>query len=256
MERGSYVTASGGLLQLKKLDVVNNNLANVNTPGFKRQYLGSTQRSFEQTLAGMMKLDDPYAKPDQQRSPEVVSTQAYTDFTAGPVKETGNPLDVALRNANDFFVVETPQGAQYTRAGNFTLDVNGQLVTADGMQVQGDGGPITVDGAGAQILDNGGVYVNREEVGRLRVVRIPDPSVLERVGGTRFAPRDPAAAGSFEQIDAEVVAKALEMSNVSAITSMIDLVSTNRAFELYTKTARTIDEINTTAINQVGRPPR
>ena len=144
MDRGTYIAASGGFAQLLKLQIVSNNLANVSTPGFKREILRGDVQTFEQTLASQIAPNDPYARGDQERTPGVVSVHAETDFAQGPIQDTGNPLDVALRNPKDFFVVLTPNGPRYTRAGNFTLGQNGQLVTADGMPVSGDGGAINL----------------------------------------------------------------------------------------------------------------
>ena len=108
MERGTYITASDGILQLLKLDVINNNLANSNSAGFKRQYVQAEERAFDQTLASQMRLNDPFAKPDHERTPEVTSQRTFTDFSPGPIMATGNPLDVALRHPYDFFVVQGP----------------------------------------------------------------------------------------------------------------------------------------------------
>ena len=106
MDRGIYTSASAGLYQLRKLEVVNNNLANINTVGFKKQILTGETQSFDQTLASAVAKDDPYAKGDHDRTPGVVNSRTVTDFTVGAIKNTGNPLDVALRNPNDFFVIQ------------------------------------------------------------------------------------------------------------------------------------------------------
>lgn len=251
MDRGTYVAASAGLANLKKLEIVNNNLANVNTPGFKRQFLVNRKGEFDDTLAQALNAADPYAKADAERTPGVVSVESVTDFTLGPIKPTGNPLDVALRNPNDFFVVDGPSGPEYTRAGNFTLNVDGELVTTDGFLVQGDGGALAVTGPGATITPGGNLRTRTEDVGRLRVVRFEDTSVLKPIGNTRFEIAAGGTAGP--QVDPDIIPASLEMSNVSAITSMLDLITTSRGFDLYTRTARTIDDLNSTAISQIGR---
>jgi flagellar basal-body rod protein FlgG len=168
----------------------------------------------------------------------------------GAIKSTGNPLDVALRNANDFFVVNTPQGRMFTRAGNFTLDANGALVTQDGMQVQGDGGAIIAQGAGANIGADGTVRAGGNIVGRLQIVRFAETKGLQPVEGTRFKV---ASGPQPTPVEGFVEPRALEMSNVSAVTGMIDLITTNRAFDAYTKAAQTIDSLNQAAITQVGK---
>ncbi len=252
MERGSFVAASGGLLQLRKLELVNNNLANVNTPGFKGQYLVSRTRTFDETLASKMNINDPFAKGDQERAPEATSVSTFTDFSPGPIKSTGNPLDVALRNPNDFFVINGPNGPQYTRAGNFTMNKEGELVTQDGAQVQGDGGAISIDGANVQISSGGSVLVNGVQTARLQVVRFAEPGQLQHLGQSRFTAAGKGAPVSVD--DPDLIPQSLEMSNVSAIESMIQMISANRGFEMYTKSAKTIDELNQTAITSVGRP--
>lgn len=252
MDSGTYASASAGLSQFRRLEIVNNNLANVNTPGFKRQVLVQDPQPFEETLANQIAADDPYARKDHERYEGTVNFQAITDFSVGAVKETGSKLDAALRNPNDFFVISTPQGQQYTRAGNFTLNSTGTLVTPDGFSVLSDGGELSVNGPGAAIQANGDVTVNGDTIGRLQVVKISDPSKLERVSGSRFR----IAQGSGVEAagtTADLIPEALEMSNVSAITSMVELISTNRAFEMYAKTARSIDDLNQTAISQYGR---
>ena len=251
MERGTYVAASAGLLELRKLDVASNNLANINTVGFKRQILVGEAQGFEETLAAEIAKNDPYAKFDHDRTPGTVNVRTATDFSPGPIKNTGNTWDVALKNAKDFFVVQTADGPQYTRAGNFTLDEQGQLVTLDGNPVLGDGGPVTADLPGAYISQDGSVRAGAAILANLQVVRVEDPATLERVGMSRFALK--AGSTAPQAVDAEVEPKALEMSNVSATSSMIELITANRAFELYTKTAQAIDTMNQTAITQVGR---
>lgn len=252
MDRGTYIAASGGLVQLRQLEIVNNNLANSNTPGFKGQFLISRTRQFDETLADELSTGDPYAAADHMRTPDVASVSTVTDFTPGAVKGTGNPLDLALRNPNDFFVVNTSAGPQYTRAGNFSTNTAGQLVTNDGNIVQGTGGAIEIPAGKVDISANGTISVNKEAIGKLQVVRFADPRNLQRVGSNRFALGQGTAAPTPLD-DAELIPQSLEMSNVSAIESMIGLIAANRAFEMYTKSAKTLDEMNQTSIQQVGK---
>lgn len=251
MDRGTYVAASGGLAQFRKLEIVNNNLANINTVGFKREVLETETQSFDKTLASLISKSNPYSKGDHDRSPAVVNVKSSTDFAQGPVQSTGNPLDVALRSTNDFFAVNTPQGVQYTRAGNFTLNAEGTLVTQDGFEVQGDGGAIQLAGPNASIESDGSVLAGGSVQGALATFKFEDPSKLTRVGGNRFSLA--AGAGAPEQVEAKLATRSLEMSNVSSITSVTDLMTAQRAFQMYTKAADSIDQINQVAINQIGR---
>lgn len=251
MDRGTYVSASLGVAAEQRLEIVNNNLANVNTPGFKKQMVVGQVQTFDQTLAKLEQGIDPYAKGDHDRTPGVTNLETRTDFSLGPIKYTGNRFDVALTNPNDFFVVNTPSGIQYTRAGNFTVSGEGSLVTADGLEVQGDGGAITINGAGARLTTGGAIMVNGVSVGRLQVARFDDPQVLRAAGGTRFSL--PSGAAAPQQVDPHVATESLEMSNTSTVSSMIDLLATTKGFEAYTRTAQTIDQMNQTAISQVGK---
>lgn len=250
MDRGTYSAASAGLMQLRKLDVVSHNLSNMNTPGYKKQILVNEEENFERTFAKLIEGQDPFAKPDQARTPGVVNTKEVVDFSPGPIQETSNPMDVALRNSKDFFVIQTPTGPEYTRAGNFTLDSGSRLVTADGYMVTGDGGEITATGAGVRINSNGSVQTDNSIVGRLQVVRFTDTSGLTPVGGSRFklGPGAPQPA----QVEADVTPHSLEMANVSTVASMVDIIEVSRAFEMYTKAAQSIDDMNNLAISRYG----
>ncbi len=250
MDRATYSAASAEMAALRRVEVINNNLANSNTAGFKRGILVGQQQTFESTLAATLAKDDPFARGDHDRSPGVVSLEAKTDFSQGAIQATGNPLDVALRNPKDFFVVNGPSGPLYTRAGNFTMNVAGEIVTADGLQVSGDGGAIATTGVGVSISDDGSVRSNGQTVGRLQVVRIEDTTGLRAAGGTRFSLQ---GGSTPAQVDADLASQSLEMSNVSVISAMIDLIAANRGFEMATKATQTVDGLNQAAISQVGR---
>ena len=251
MDSATYTAASNGIAQIHKLDLVSNNLANVNTPGFKRQIMIAEPQEFERTLASAQNLDE-LAAQDIARTAGVTSLRTQTDFSPGPIKNTGNVFDVALRNPKDFFVVATPNGTEYTRAGNFTLNANGEMVTHDGLVVQGDGGPITVNGPGASISPAGIVRTRAGDVGRLQVVRFEDTAGLERTSAARFTLKGGGAGPA--PVEADLVPQALEMSNVSAITGVLGIISANRAFQAYANSAETIDSINQAAISQLGKP--
>lgn len=259
MDIGTYVATSSGILQMKKLEVQNNNLANINTVGFKGQFVVAEPQSFDDTLASEISEDDPYARGDQDRFKNVSDVKTQIDFSQGPIQNTGNPLDVALRSPKDFFVVSTPQGEQYTRAGNFSLSLTGELVTADGYRVMGEGGAIAAAAPGVSIFPDGSVRAGPNVgaqpniVGRLRVVRFEDTSVLEAAEGARFRIKGGARP---VPVDPRVEPQSLEMSNVSAVSGMVDLITTNRAFEAYTKAAQTLDNMNQAAVTQLGRRQR
>ncbi|MDZ4786475.1 MAG: flagellar hook-basal body protein [bacterium] len=251
MDRGTYAAASAGMLNLLKLSVVSNNLANASTVGFKKQDVVGSLQKFENTLAASEGNNNSYAKGDNDRVPNLIGLRTVTDFSPGSIQTTGNPLDVALREAKDFFVIAGPEGTSYTRAGNFSIDQTGQLVTSDGFAVQGDGGAITIpEGGVVTISENGEVKAGDQPLGKLQVVRFEDTSNLNPTGGTRY---QLTGAGSPQTVDPAIVAGSVELPNTSIVTSMVDLISVNRAFASYVKTAQSIDDLNRQAINDIGR---
>ncbi len=250
MDRGLYTAASGGLARTRELDVVSNNLANINTVGFKAQRIVTHQQSFSDTLASTLSNSDPSAQGDFEQTPGVVTAGTVTDFSQGPIRDTANPFDVALTQPNTFFVVNTPEGEAYTRAGNFTMNTERALVTADGMPVSGGGGQITLPPGKVSIADNGAIKVDGEQVDALRVVRIDEVEKLERVDGTRFKLVDAQA----EAIDnPRLITGAVEMPNFNVVEAMVQMIDTQRAFESYQKSVRTIDELNEESLRAARR---
>jgi flagellar basal-body rod protein FlgF len=245
MDKGLYAASSAGLLAAKRLDVVANNLANVNTIGFKGERLATRQQEFGDTLASRVAGDSTSAQRDFDRTPGVIATGTTTDFSAGNIQYTGNPLDVALTKPNQFFTMNTPQGLVFTRAGNFSVNTEGALVASDGTPVNGDGGPINIPPGPVNISPNGTITSGTRVIARLQVVQVNDLNNLERVGGSRFR----LVTGDTTAVDAPALAaQSVEMPNLQVIEGMVDMISASKAFEAYTKTAKTIEELNDRAI--------
>ncbi|MDD2943301.1 MAG: flagellar hook-basal body protein [bacterium] len=245
MDRGIYAASSGGLMRNRQLDVVANNLANVSTVGFKAERLVSRQENFEDTLASRLASDNERAQYDQQRTPGIIDIRTQTDFSAGPIEYTGNPLNVAINEENTFFVVQTPEEEQYTRAGNFSLNNLSQIVSADGYPVLGDGGPIQVPQGKVSIDSGGNVSVDGQSVAKLRTVRIDNTEALKRVEGVRFRADDPLTQ---EAVEPMLVPQSVETANLNVVEAMVEMIDAQRGFEAYTKTVQTIDDMNDRAI--------
>jgi len=165
MNSGMYSAVSGNIASMQRMDIITNNLANINTAGFKkdRMIFDSMLNSAKNPTPTTGTLTD---------APVLSGFSIETDYSTGPLKQTGNPLDLSL-DGDGFFVVNTPQGKAYTRQGNFHLDGSGKVVTSDGYEVQGNGGPITVKGGTIEIYSIGGVFVDGSQVGTLGIVDFP-----------------------------------------------------------------------------------
>ncbi|NMC74289.1 MAG: flagellar basal-body rod protein FlgF [Geobacteraceae bacterium] len=243
MNSGIYAALSGGLASMKRMDVLANNLANSNTTGFKK---GSIQ--FESILAGM---GEEGAQPGAADTPLLVSEQYGIDFSPGPLHKTGNTLDLAL-DGDGFFVVNTPEGKAYTRQGNFRLDGNGTLVTADGREVLGRGGPIVINGSSVSFDAQGKIFVEGIEAGAIDVVDFPKPYALKMVGNGLFMPREEGAAGQ-PATKTSVIQGSLEGSNVNTIEEMARIIETTRGYEACQKAIQNYDTLTGKAVNELGK---
>lgn len=211
----------------RRLDVVANNVANVETTGFRAQQL-----SFQEYLKPE-KGQEIGVKPERPLS-LVDAAFAFTTSSAGAIRATGNPLDLAI-DGNAYFVVQTPQGERYTRDGSFTLDRTGRLVTMDGQPVLSDRGAVTVPvQAGAINIDRQGrVSTKLGELGRLRLVSFSERANLQAVGGNLFrSDRAPEAAKAGA---AAVLQGVTEKSNVQPTVEMSRLIEINRSYEIASK---------------------
>ncbi|BBO88280.1 flagellar basal-body rod protein FlgF [Desulfosarcina ovata] len=246
MNGGMYLSASGAMVQQLRLEMLANNVANINTIGYKGEK--SVFRVSEAASSTVQTLSEDETQP---LSPYAPPFEVMIDFSQGALRQTGNALDVAI-SGSGFFSVQTPDGVQYTRQGSFTLDEDGNLVTPDGYAVLGEGGPINLEEGQVQIDLEGTIFVDGDEVGQLQVTEFADPSVLEKSGNGRFSLTDGAAAGQRPEF-VEVNQGYLEAANVNTIQAMTEMIETSRAFEAYQKVIQTADEATSTSINDVGK---
>jgi flagellar basal-body rod protein FlgF len=257
--RGLYTSAAGALVAESNVDLIANNLANVNTGGFKRSLLEITS-----TLP--MQLYRIQTDPGQVAgSPlpgvatmtpvgplgfgsEVLDTP--TDYQQGALEQTGSQLDMALQGSG-FFTIQTPQGVRYTRNGEFTRNAQGLLTTQDGNLVLGQNGAITLPPAGTvSVTKTGAVDVNGQQVDQLRITQFANPLQLRPEGGNRFVD---AGAEPSSDTQSTVQQGMLEKSNADVIRSMVDLITNERWFDANEKSISTQDTANQQLIEQVGR---
>ena len=253
-----YWAATGGIVtQFNKLDLISNNLANVNTPGFKEDdvVIGDFERLY-QTYRDKLPLENntkeaaKFVNRNLNKIPQVV--EEYTSFDIGNLQRTGNPLDVALREKNQFFVIETPNGKTLTRAGNFNLDSEGYLITKEGYKVlDQDDNPIQLSPKYQITLDkNGNIYQNKQAVATLAIARVDNLKTLKKIGDKmwEFIPQTTIYNSKNSTLQGF-----LEKSNVNVVREMTGLIETNRLVDMYQKVMTTqMDDLNKTAIDKIA----
>ena len=225
MERGLYIAASGMLAEQVRQDLIAHDLANASTPGYKADRVAS--RSF-----GEMLLRD--TRDGQQIGALGLGTridEQVTDTSAGPLRDTGEPLDFAVQG-DGFFAVRTEAGVRYTREGQFAASSRGTLVTASGDDVLGPSGqPVRVGATG------------RVDPAAIGVVAL---DAARREGDNLFTGTARGAGPGT------VRAGALESSAVDPVTTMVEMLGSLRAFEAGQRVITTIDSTLAKAANQVG----
>jgi flagellar basal-body rod protein FlgF len=212
----------------RRQEIAANNLANVNTDGFKGE------RVFARLLNGQFPTAD-----------------SATDLRAGTLRPTGQPMDLALQG-DGFFVVDTPAGERLSRGGSFRLDTESRVVDASGNPLLGENGPITATGGEINVGTDGRVTAGGVEVGRLRVETVPAGTRLQHDAGTYFLPdpsRAPAPAGGVA-----VKQGMLEDSNVSAVGEMVDMIDVQRVYSAVQRAISTMDDVRGTATRELGKP--
>ncbi len=252
MSEAIYTVGSGSILQQMRLEVLANNLANVNSSGYKIE-----QPIFKAFLPGDEEAEN--AVDPESGQPTVMAKNYHVefvgtriDFTKGQLKKTGNSLDFALIG-NGFFTVQTPNGVEYTRSGAFSLNGDGVLVTHDGQPVLGEGGEIRINGNVVTVDESGVINVDGVQVDRFATVDFEDRTRLKKVGYTRFQTEedmDPVPPAE----DLRVKQSYLELSNVNVIKSMSEMIDVLRTYEAQQKTIKAVTDMNIKAINDVGRP--
>ncbi|MBN2207874.1 MAG: flagellar basal-body rod protein FlgF [Candidatus Coatesbacteria bacterium] len=233
MIKGLYEAASGLLAEARAHEIRSNNLANVNTVGFKKD------TPFFRILTHEVPRSGSSAAYDPQRASCVVVGGTVTDFSQGPLRQTDNPLDFAIQG-DGFFVVNLGDKQGYTRAGTFKIGPGGEIVDQNGFPVQaGQGGLAVSEGAEILVDSNGEVFADGNSVGRLRLVTFQDKSVLNKAGANiwvaktdEFQPQDAT--------DAEVHQGFLESSNANVIEEMVSMIEGMRLFESHQKSIRSL----------------
>jgi len=250
MQNAILVGLSRQVALAREMDVVANNIANLNTTGYKAD--GSV---FEEYLSSPARADQTGT-----RVSFVQDRGMWHDMSQGAVERTGNSLDVAI-DGPGFLVVQTPQGDRYTRNGSLQINATGQLVTSDGYPVLGDGGPITLQANDSQVsISRDGTLSVREGTsnvdsarGKLRLVTFANMQQMQKEGGSTFSPLggqapEPATKAGLTQ-------GAVEKSNVRGVVEMSRMIEITRAYTQIDGLLQQQNDLSQSAIDKLADVP-
>ncbi len=224
-----YILSSGMLLQQRKLETITNNLANVDTPAFKKDLILA---SLWETPMGQGVQDNDPQNPSNNFLYPVIE-RIFTDLSQGAIKQTGNPLDLAIEG-NGFFAVRSGQEVLYTRKGNFRLDAEGYLVNELGYRVLDTNlNEIRLEGQ-PTFGSDGSVFVNGQQIATIGLFELQNP---QKIGRDLYTGQAQPAQGY------RLMQGFLELSNVNPILEMAKLIQTHRAHEVYSNLIRSLDAI-------------
>ena len=259
MMRSLYTSAAGMAAQQFNLDVISNNLANVNTTGFKTSRAEFQDMLYQVMRSGGAQTGQGANRPASMQvglGSRVIATTSLLD--QGPLQQTTNKFDFAIEG-DGFFKVQLPDGTYaYTRDGSFKLDATGRLVTSDGYSLQpevlvptdvtsftvGSDGTVSLQQAGDSAIQN---------VGQVLVSRFPNPAGLARIGHNLF--KESPASGTATDVPAgttgagTIAQYAIENSNVQIVEEMVHMILAQRAYEVNSKAIQTADDMLGTTNN-------
>lgn len=271
MQSGYYSTAGGMVTQFNRLDSIANNLANVNTAGFKRDnnIVGDFLRLYktardELPLENHTKEGAQFYNRSMDRVPQI--TDRYTDFSLGNMAKTDNPLDFSLSQESLFFAVNTPNGIRLTKDGSFSLNDQGTLVTKQGYEVlpsdyfeSKDTITFNSEDAIIEADKNGQLYnsvpgsAQLVQNSALMVVSAENVQKLKKEGDNLFIPESLEAL-HVKEGSGSVLQGFVEKSNVNPINEMIAMIEANRLVGMYQKAMDSqMNDLNRDAIEKIAR---
>lgn len=253
MMRSLRSAASGMIAQQTQIDTIAHNMANVQTTGFRRSRAEFQDLLYQQVRTPGGRTADGGTLPTGVQigqGTRTVSTELM--HTQGAMQQTGNPLDLAIEGEGFFQIIRPGGEVAYTRAGNFKIDPNGALVTVDGMALEPS---ITVpqDATGVTIGADGTISITQPgttettELGQLQLARFVNPGGLQALGRGLFRPTSasgqPVVATPGQEGLGTLAQGSLEGSNVEVVNEMIDLISSQRAYEINQRVIQASDEM-------------
>lgn len=238
MEPILYKAIIGGRADFDRQAMIANNLANVNTPGFKADLY----------QAQTMYMAGPNGMNDLQTQSIIMQTANGVDTSPGEIIPTGRDLDVAI-DGDGWMAVQSSDGHEaYTRGGSLRLDVNGQLITASGKPVLGDGGPISIPPAKSIEIGTDGTITVVPLDGDVKSLAILDRIKLVKLDKTNVFKNDEgliqlkSGGGATPDSNIRILSGVIEGSNVKAIDQMVEMISAGREFDAHMKILSTVDD--------------
>ncbi|HZK27402.1 MAG TPA: flagellar hook-basal body protein [Thermoclostridium sp.] len=251
MVKGLYTSGWSMLALNKKMDVISNNLANVNTSGYKKDIVAL--EGFPKILADRIhdNTDIPRGVPVGELSFSNDVGEVYTNFEQGNLVKTNNRFDMAIRDeGRAFFTIAKPNDNQqyYTRDGSFTLNAYDQLVTAKGYTVLGQNGAIQLNSSDFAVYNDGTIIQDGQVIDSLLITQFQDPTALAKNGENLLT-----GGAAQEGFTGTVLQSTIEQSNVDVIREMVDMIALMRSYEANQRIITSIDETLDKAVNEVGR---
>lgn len=237
MFRGVYVAMTGAVLRSREMDIVTNNLANVNTTGFKRSSFSSRMYPVLESISEPQKVVYKDARA------MATFTNYKIDTMQGAIKTTNNPLDLAI-SGEGFFSIEDNKGQRFfTRNGNFTRNKDGFLVTQSGNYVLDRANQrINIQGNGINISPDGNVYVEQNLVAQIKVAKVEN---IEHVSDSLFSGSEVGLGNG------QVMQGALEMSNTNPIREMVGIITALKQYETAQKVIQSFDDLAKRAVSDI-----
>jgi flagellar basal-body rod protein FlgF len=254
MENTLLVGLSRQVALERQLDVIANNIANVNTSGFKAE-----KSVFEEYLRTPASEDNFIGR--DRRVSFVQDRATWHDFAQGATQQTNNPLDVTI-DGDGFLAVQTAAGERYTRNGAMQINNQGQLVTTDGNVVLGTGGPITLQPGDTDLAISGDGTVTVREAGnpqadsirgKIRVVTFDNPQQLTKSGSSLFTA--PAGVTGQPATNSRLIQGAIEKSNVSSVGEMTKMLEVMRTYTNIAAILQQQNDLQKTAIDRLAEIP-
>lgn len=254
MVRGLYTAATGMMVQSKKMDIISNDLANVNTTGYKKdETIISSFPDILTSKIGGQDVTGQNVKPIGNMSLGARVDEVYTSFTQGSLIKTDGVVDIAVQG-DGFLSIGTPAGVAYTRDGQFSINGEGFIVTKEGYSVLGQEGPISVGeeylnaGGSIKIDEKGNLIVNGEAMDTLALVDFADKRTLTKMGDNLYT-----SITAPTEFGGSIIQGFIEASNVNPVTAMVDMITVSRAYEANQKMIQTQDTLLGKAVNEIAR---